>query len=56
MDIRPKNYVSLASCLTGKNQNDKCPCCKSKTRDFCYLQLGKSKIVLEPGNICMNFI
>ena len=31
-----------------KKHNYKCPYCKNATRKFCYLQIGKNKIVLEP--------
>ena len=32
-----------------KKHNDICPYCKAKTRRFCYLNFGKSKVLLEPG-------
>ena len=32
-----------------KKQNLKCPHCHNKTRDFCVLNVGKSKVLLEPG-------
>ena len=32
-----------------KKQNASCPECHGKTRSFCYLQVGKSKVLLEPG-------
>ena len=32
-----------------KKVNDKCPYCKRETRRFCYLQIGRNKILLEPG-------
>ena len=32
-----------------KKQNEKCPYCKKKTRSFCYLHVGKNKIILEPN-------
>lgn len=32
-----------------KKQNLKCPFCKKPTRKFCYLKVGKSRILLEPN-------
>ena len=32
-----------------KKPNLSCPKCKAKTRSFCYLQIGRNKILLEPG-------
>lgn len=32
-----------------KKHNDKCPYCKALTRSFCYIQIGKNRILLEPG-------
>ena len=32
-----------------KKHNDKCPYCNNKTRRFCYLHIGKNKILLEPN-------
>lgn len=32
-----------------KQKNKKCPYCKNETRRFCYLVIGKNKIVLELG-------
>ena len=32
-----------------RKPNDRCPYCKNKTRKFCYLQIGKNKILLEPN-------
>ena len=32
-----------------KKHNDKCPYCKKETRKFCYLQIGKNKVLLEPN-------
>ncbi len=32
-----------------KKQNEKCPYCRNKTRIFCYLHVGKNKIILEPN-------
>lgn len=32
-----------------KKHNDKCPYCENNTRKFCYLQIGKNRIVLEPN-------
>ena len=32
-----------------KKHNDKCPYCKKETRRFCYLQIGKNKVLLEPN-------
>ncbi|MBO4286158.1 MAG: hypothetical protein J5880_02355, partial [Bacilli bacterium] len=34
-----------------KKHNDKCPYCKQKTRKFCYLQIGKNRILLEPNKL-----
>lgn len=31
-----------------KKHNDKCPFCKKETKKFCYLQIGKNRILLEP--------
>lgn len=48
----------LISCKCGKeyiygfeesNHKVECPYCKNNTRTFCYLTIGKSKILLEPG-------
>ena len=48
----------MISCSCGKEYiygfdedipNAKCPYCKTNTRRFCYLELGKNKILLEPG-------
>lgn len=32
-----------------KKHNDKCPFCKTPTRRFCYLQIGRNRILLEPN-------
>ncbi|MCR4911300.1 MAG: hypothetical protein K5925_02090 [Bacilli bacterium] len=32
-----------------KKHNDRCPYCKKETRRFCYLQIGKNRILLEPN-------
>ena len=37
------------------NHYDKCPYCKKKRREFCYLQVGKSKVLLEPGKELYRF-
>ena len=34
-----------------KKHNDKCPYCKKSTRKFCYLHIGKNKILLEPNKL-----
>lgn len=34
-----------------KKINDKCPYCKKETRRFCYLHIGKNKILLEPNKL-----
>ena len=34
-----------------KKHNDKCPYCKKSTRRFCYLHIGKNKILLEPNKL-----
>ena len=33
------------------HQNDKCPFCKKETRRFCYLHVGKNRILLEPNKL-----
>lgn len=38
-----------------KKQNDKCPYCKKPTRQFCYLHVGKNRIVLEPNKYIYKF-
>ena len=32
-----------------KKKNTKCPYCKSATRRFCYLHIGKNRVLLEPN-------
>lgn len=32
-----------------KSSNEKCPYCKKNTINFCYIHLGKNRIVLEPN-------
>lgn len=32
-----------------KKANTKCPYCKKETKRFCFLEVGKNKIVLQPG-------
>lgn len=48
----------LISCSCGKEyiygfnekkQNLKCPYCKTPTRRFCYIQIGRNRILLEPN-------
>lgn len=34
-----------------KKHNDKCPYCKKETRKFCYLHIGKNKVLLEPNKL-----
>ena len=34
-----------------KRYNDKCPSCKQPTRKFCYLHIGKNRILLEPNKL-----
>ena len=34
-----------------RKRNDKCPFCKKATRRFCYLHIGKSRILLEPNKL-----
>ena len=34
-----------------KKHNDKCPYCKKETRRFCYLHIGKNRILLEPNKL-----
>ena len=34
-----------------KKHNEHCPYCKNETRKFCYLHIGKSKILLEPNKL-----
>ena len=34
-----------------KKHNDKCPYCKKETRRFCFLQVGKNKVLLEPNKL-----
>ena len=38
-----------------KKQNDKCPHCRAMTRKFCYLHIGKSKVLLEPNKYIYEF-
>lgn len=34
-----------------KKRNNKCPFCKQETRRFCYLHIGKNRILLEPNKL-----
>ncbi len=34
-----------------KKHNDKCPYCKQDTRKFCYLHIGKNRVLLEPNKL-----
>ena len=34
-----------------KKHNEKCPFCKKETRRFCYLHIGKNRILLEPNKL-----
>ena len=38
-----------------KKHNDNCPYCKAKTKRFCQLLIGKSRVVLEPGRYIYEF-
>ena len=38
-----------------KKHNDKCPFCKKSTRDFCYLHIGRSRVLLEPNKYLYEF-
>lgn len=35
--------------------NNKCPYCNKTTKKFCYIQIGKRKIALEPGKMIYKF-
>ena len=54
----------LITCSCGKefiygfeeeNLNSKCPYCNKETKRFCYIQIGKRKIALEPGKRIYKF-
>ena len=38
-----------------KKHNDHCLYCKAKTKRFCFIQIGKSRVVLEPGKYLYEF-
>lgn len=38
-----------------KKHNSRCSYCKQPTRKFCYLNIGKHKILLEPGKLLYEF-
>jgi len=38
-----------------KKNNDRCPVCKKSTRKFCYLTVGKNRVLLEPGKYLYEF-
>ena len=38
-----------------KKHNSRCPYCKLPTRKFCYLNIGKHKILLEPDKLLYEF-
>ena len=38
-----------------KKHNDRCPYCKKGTRKFCYLHIGKNRVLLEPNKYLYEF-
>ena len=58
MKILCRYRDELISCSCGEEyiygfneekQNNKCPNCKADTRRFCYIQIGKNIVLLEPN-------
>ena len=62
--VLTKYRDELLTCSCGKefiygseeaNVNNTCPYCNKPTKTFCYIQIGKRRIALEPGKMLYKF-